>query len=72
MIQKAWRTGNSLVITIPKDEAERRGITEGQLLDVTITPLEVRPALEPTMQAALTESLAEDQEALRYLADRRR
>ena len=69
MIQKVWKTGNSLVVTIPRDEIERQGITEGELLEVTVHKVQIRRALTPAMRAALDESLAEDQEALRYLAD---
>lgn len=69
MIQKVWKTGNSLVVTIPKDELERQGIAEGELIEVTVHKVEVRRALTSAMQAALDESLVEDQEALRYLAN---
>lgn len=67
MIQKVWKTGNSFVVTIPRDEIERQGIAEGELLEVTVHKVEIRRALTPAMQAALDESLAEDQEALRLL-----
>lgn len=69
MIQKVWKTGNSLVVTIPRDEIERQGIAEGELVEVVVHKVEIRRALTPVMQAALDESLAEDQEALRYLAE---
>lgn len=69
MIQRAWKTGNSFVVTIPRAEIERQGITKGELIEVTVHKVEIRRALTPTMQTALVESLAEDQEALRYLAD---
>lgn len=69
MIQKVWKTGNSFVVTIPRDEIERQGITEGELIEVTVHKVEIRRALTPAMQMALDEALAEDQEALRYLAD---
>lgn len=69
MIQKVWKTGNSFVVTIPRDEIERQGIAEGELLEVTVHKVELRRALTPAMRAALEESLTEDQEALRYLAD---
>lgn len=69
VIQKVWKTGNSLVVTIPRDEIERQGISEGEMVEVVLHKVEIRRALAPAMQAALDESLAEDQEALRYLSD---
>jgi antitoxin component of MazEF toxin-antitoxin module len=70
MIQRAWKTGNSFVVTIPRAEIERQGIVDGELTEVTVHKVEIRRALTPTMQGALDEALAEDQEALRYPADK--
>lgn len=70
MIQQQLRkVGNSYVVTIPKEEVERLGVSEGQLLALEITPLEIRPILRPEIRAALEETWEEDLEAYRYLAD---
>jgi putative addiction module antidote len=68
--QQLRKVGNSYVVTIPKDEVERRGWQEGQLLALQLTELQVRPILRPELQEIVEELLDEHQDALRYLADR--
>ncbi|MGI8642626.1 MAG: hypothetical protein ACR2LS_00720 [Thermomicrobiales bacterium] len=71
MIQQRLRkVGNSFVVTIPKDEVERRDLHDGDLLGVEVTPLQIRPALRPELQEALEESWSRSEAAYRYLADR--
>lgn len=71
MIQQRLRkVGNSYVVTIPKDEVERRGLRDGQLLGIEVTPLEIRPVLRPELREALEASWARSESAYRYLADR--
>jgi antitoxin component of MazEF toxin-antitoxin module len=68
--QQLRKTGNSYVVTIPKDEVERRGWHEGQLLAVQVTELEVRPVLGEDLRRAIEDRWERNEEALRYLADR--
>ncbi len=68
--QKLRKVGNSYVVTIPKDEVQRRGLREGQLLAVDVQPLEVYPALRPELREAFEESWARSEQAYRYLAER--
>jgi antitoxin component of MazEF toxin-antitoxin module len=68
--QQLRKVGNSYVVTIPKDEVERRGWQEGQLLAVQLTPLEVRPVLGDDLREAIEERWERNEEALRYLAGR--
>ena len=68
--QQLRKSGNSYVVTIPKEEVERRGWKEGQLLAIQVTELELRPVLGPELQTIVDELLDEHEEALRYLADR--
>ncbi|MGH2352146.1 MAG: AbrB/MazE/SpoVT family DNA-binding domain-containing protein [Chloroflexota bacterium] len=68
--QKLRKVGNSYVVTIPKDEVERRGLREGQLLAVEVQPMEVRPMLAPDLRAAIEETWQQDEPAYRYLAGR--
>ena len=68
--QQLRKVGNSFVVTVPKDEVERRGWQEGQLLAVQLTPLEVRPVLGDDLREAIEERWERNEEALRYLADR--
>ncbi len=57
-------------MTVPKDEVERRGWHEGQLLAVQLTEFEVRPILGDDLREAIEERWDRNKEALRYLADR--
>ena len=68
--QQLRKVGNSYVVTVPKDEVERRGWQEGQLLAVQLTPLELRPVLRPELGKIVDELLDEHEDALRYLAGR--
>jgi putative addiction module antidote len=68
--QQLRKSGNSYVVTIPKEEVERRGWREGQLLSIQVNELEVRPVLSPELQKIVEELLDEHEDALRYLADR--
>jgi antitoxin component of MazEF toxin-antitoxin module len=68
--QKLRKVGNSFVVTIPKEEVERRGLREGQLLAVEVHPLEVRPAFTPELRAAFDKSWERNEAGYRYLADR--
>jgi antitoxin component of MazEF toxin-antitoxin module len=68
--QQLRKVGNSYVVTVPKEEVERRGWQEGQLLAVQLTPLEVRPILGDDLREAIEERWDRNEEALRYLADR--
>jgi antitoxin component of MazEF toxin-antitoxin module len=64
------KVGNSYVVTIPKEEVERRGWQEGQLLALQRTELEVRPVLGDDLCDAIEERWERNEEALRYLAGR--
>ena len=68
--QQLRRSGNSYVVTIPKEEVERRGWREGQLLGIELTELETRPVLRPELREAVEDRWARNEPALRYLADR--
>jgi antitoxin component of MazEF toxin-antitoxin module len=68
--QKLRRVGNSYVVTIPKEEVESRGLTEGQLLAVHVQPAETRPALSDDLRAILEESWRDNEDGYRYLAGR--
>ena len=67
--QKLRKVGNSYVVTIPKEEVERKHLQEGQLLTVEIQPAEVRPVLSPELRKAFEESWQRNEEAYRYMAE---
>ena len=68
--QKLRKVGNSYVVTIPKEEVERLAIEEGQLVEIQVTPLEVRRIMSPQIRAAFERSWARSERAYRYLIDR--
>jgi antitoxin component of MazEF toxin-antitoxin module len=68
--QQLRKVGNSYVVTVPKDEVERQGWQEGQLLALQLTALEVRPVLRAELREIVDELLDEHEDALRYLAGR--
>lgn len=68
--QHLRKTGNSYVVTVPKEEVDRRGWKEGQFLAVQLTELEIRPVLSPELVTIVDELLDEHEDALRYLAER--
>jgi antitoxin component of MazEF toxin-antitoxin module len=71
MIQQQLRkVGNSFVVTIPKEEVERQGLHEGQLLGIEVTPLEVRPVLRPDLREAFEASWERNEAGYRHLKDR--
>ena len=70
MHQRLRKVGNSFVVTIPRDEIERLNLREGQLLSISVEPLEVLPVMSADVRAAFEETWARNEAAYRYLADR--
>lgn len=68
-IGKLRRSGNSFIVTVPRDEVERLGLVEGQLVTVEVRPVEVRPMLSPDLGAAFDVEFERGREALRFLAE---
>lgn len=68
--QQLRKSGNSYVVTIPKDEVERHGWSEGQLLSIQVSELEIRPVLGDDLRNAIDERWERNEEALRYLSGR--
>jgi antitoxin component of MazEF toxin-antitoxin module len=68
--QKLRKVGNSYVVTVPREEVTRLGLREGQLVLISLHPLEVRPALPHDIRDAAERSWARSEAAYRYLADR--
>jgi hypothetical protein len=64
------KEGTEYVVTVPKEEVERRGWQEGHLLAVQLNELEIRPVLSPELETIVDELLDEHEDALRYLAER--
>ncbi len=66
---KLRKSGNSFIVTVPRDEVERLGLEEGQMVSVEVRPAEVRPVLAADLREAFEMELERGQEALRYLAE---
>ncbi len=67
--QKLRRTGNSYVVTVPKEEVDRLGLQEGDLVGVEVRKVQAWPVLSPELRAAAEESWKEAEAAYRYLAE---
>jgi putative addiction module antidote len=67
--QKLRRVGNSFVVTIPKEEAERLGLQEGDLVGVEVRKLHITPEMSPEVRAAFERSLNVYAADYDYLAD---
>jgi antitoxin component of MazEF toxin-antitoxin module len=68
--QQLRKSGNSYVVTIPKEEVERHGWREGQLLAIQVSELEIRPVLGEDLREAIDARWERNEEALRYLSRR--
>lgn len=65
---KLRRSGNSFIVTVPRDEIERMGLEEGQLVMLEVRPAEVRPVLAADLREAFDIEFERGREALDYLA----
>jgi hypothetical protein len=63
------RVDGDYVVTIPKDEIERRGLHDGQLVGVVLLPVEDHSDLSLRIEEILNESFDKDAEAYRILFD---
>jgi antitoxin component of MazEF toxin-antitoxin module len=70
IFQKLRKSGNSFIVTIPKDEIKRLGLEEGQMLALTVHPAELRPVLSDELKEAVEESWKRHEAGYRYLAGR--
>jgi antitoxin component of MazEF toxin-antitoxin module len=67
--QKVRKVGNSLVVTIPADFAEQHNIKAEDLVQLTLSPLEIVPRLRPELAQIAEEETSANLDALRYLRD---
>jgi antitoxin component of MazEF toxin-antitoxin module len=65
---KLRRSGNSFIVTVPREEIDRMGLHEGQLVIVEVRPAEVRPMLAADLREAFEIEMEQGAEALKYLA----
>lgn len=70
MVQRVRRQGNSLGLTIPKEEAERLGIQDGDLVALSVNRVRVHVQLPADVQEATDAVMREFKADLDYLKDR--
>jgi antitoxin component of MazEF toxin-antitoxin module len=63
------KTGNSYVVTIPREEMERLNIADGDLVGLEIRKATVSYELPPELDAAFNRSWEAHRETYRYLAE---
>ncbi len=69
VVGKLRKVGNSLVVTVPKEEAEALDLHEGDLVTMDIQKAEVRPVLRPDLRRLAEESWERNEAAYRYLRE---
>ncbi len=68
--QKIRKVGNSLMVAIPREEAEAQGVGEGDVVAVEVRRVSVRPELAPRLRALVEWSLEHRAADLEYLKDK--
>ena len=69
-ISRLRKVGNSLVVTVPREEAEALDLHEGDLVALDIRKAEVRPVLRPDLRALAEDSWDRNRSGYRYLKGR--
>lgn len=70
LVQRVRRQGNSLGLTIPKEEVERLGLQDGDLVAVSVNRVQVQVQLPEDVREATEAVLREFKSDLDYLRDR--
>ena len=68
VIAKLRKSGNSYIVTVPREEMERLGLQEGQMVAVEVHPVDMKRRLPKDLQQAFDVEFERGAEALRYLA----
>ncbi len=69
VVGKIRKVGNSLVVTVPKEEAEELELREGDLVTMEIRKAEVRPVLRPDLRKLAEESWKRNQSGYSHLRE---
>lgn len=67
---KVRKQGNSLVVTIPKEDAEYYRLSEGDKIAFAPTKVETRYVLRPELQKIADKVLEDYRDVFAYLADK--
>ena len=68
--RKLRKTGNSYVVTIPKELIAKLDLAGGDLLAVQVQPAEMRPIISDAICQAFDDSWEDNEDGYRYLAGR--
>jgi len=68
--QKIRRVGNSLTITIPREEAERLDLAEGDLVAASLNKVRLEVTMSSAVRAAFERATREYGATLDYLKDK--
>jgi putative addiction module antidote len=69
IVARVRKVGNSLVVTVPKDEADALELREGDLVAMELRKAEVRPVLSPELRKLAEQSWERNEAAYRYLRE---
>jgi len=67
MLATLRKNGNSVVVTIPREELEAAGVAVGDTVSVSVRPVDVRPRLRADLRAIMDDELPRWRPALDYL-----
>ncbi len=70
MFSRVRKAGNSLAVTIPKDEAERLGLREGDQVVIQVNKVRRQIELRPHVRAAFEQARHEQAAGIEYLKDK--
>lgn len=68
--QQVRRVGNSYVVTIPKDEAQRLDLHEGDLVSVEVRKVRLQPEMAPDLEESFEYAMRQFAADIEYLKDR--
>lgn len=70
LTQKIRKVGGSLMVIVPREEAEAQGVGEGDTVVVTVRKARVQPELSPDLKPTVNDVIRRYQADLEYLKDR--
>lgn len=68
--QQIRKSGNSLIVTIPKEVVDELDLREGQTVALEVTPMELKPKLSPDLAKIIEEGRDAFGPVMRYLKDK--
>lgn len=70
VVGKIRKVSDSLVVTVPKEEADALDLHEGDLVAMDLRKAEVRPVLSPDLHKLAEDSWERNESGYRYLKGR--